>query len=83
MLSKQEPANAIRPQHYGGAGNPYEVYKVLEAWGLDRDFYLGNTVKYIARCGKKDAPLQELQKAVWYLNRRIETLIEAENGTSK
>lgn len=60
------------PQHYGGADNPYEAIKVIEAWDLD--FHLGNTVKYIARNGKKDASLQELKKAAWYLARKIENL---------
>ena len=41
------------PAHYGGENNPYEAIKVIEAWGLDEDFYLGNAVKYIARAGKK------------------------------
>jgi hypothetical protein len=58
------------PQHYGGADNPYEAIKVIEAWGLG--FCLGNTVKYISRAGKKDDVLQDLQKARWYLNREIE-----------
>lgn len=40
------------PAHYGGGDNPYEAIKVIEAWGLG--FCLGNTVKYIARAGKKD-----------------------------
>lgn len=40
------------PAHYGGADNPYEAIKVIEAWDLG--FCLGNTVKYIARAGKKD-----------------------------
>lgn len=62
------------PSHYGGEDNPYEVVKVLEAWGLDMDFYLGNTIKYIARAGKKDETLQELRKALWYLKRRIKKL---------
>lgn len=64
------------PQHYGGADNPMEVVKVLIAWGLDKDFFLGNTVKYIARAGKKDpAKLKEdLQKAAYYLQKRIENL---------
>lgn len=35
------------PQHYGGASNPYEAIKVIDAWDLD--FCLGNTVKYISR----------------------------------
>lgn len=57
------------PAHYGGADNPYEAIKVIEAWGLG--FCLGNTVKYIARAGKKDATVQDLKKARWYLNREI------------
>lgn len=57
------------PAHYGGADNPYEAIKVIEAWGLG--FCLGNTVKYIARAGKKDALVQDLKKARWYLDREI------------
>jgi hypothetical protein len=57
------------PAHYGGADNPYEAIKVIDAWDLN--FNLGNTVKYIARCGKKDDEIQELEKAAWYLNNEI------------
>jgi hypothetical protein len=62
------------PDHYGGASNPYEAIKVIEAWDLD--FHLGNTVKYISRAGKKesDKELQDLKKAQWYLNKKIENL---------
>ena len=62
------------PQHYGGADNTYEVIKVNEA--RDLDFHLGNTVKYISRAGKKgtDKELQDLKKALWYLQRKIENL---------
>lgn len=60
------------PDHYGGADNPYEVIKVIDAWGLD--FCLGNCVKYIARAGKKDARGTDLKKAAWYLNHAIERL---------
>jgi hypothetical protein len=60
------------PEHYGGESNPYEVIKVIEA--LEMDFHLGNTFKYIARAGKKgtDKELQDLEKAMWYLQRKIE-----------
>jgi len=62
------------PQHYGGEDNPYEAIKVIEAWELD--FHLGNTIKYISRAGKKerDKELQDLNKALWYLQRRIDNL---------
>jgi hypothetical protein len=62
------------PLHYGGGDNTYEVIKVIEAWDLD--FHLGNTVKYISRAGKKDQnkELQDLKKALWYLERKIANL---------
>jgi len=63
-------ANAVdHPPHYGGADNPYEAIKVIEAWELG--FNLGNTVKYISRAEHKGAPLQDLEKAAWYLAREI------------
>lgn len=61
------------PSHYGG-DVPHEVVKCLEAWGLESDALLWNAVKYIARAGKKGATVEDLQKAVWYLNRRIGVL---------
>ena len=60
------------PQHYGGQDNLYEAIKVIDAWDLG--FSLGNTVKYISRAGKKDKELQDLKKALWYLQHHIETL---------
>lgn len=59
------------PAHYGGAENPYEAIKVIEAWQLG--FCLGNTVKYISRAGKKGDALEDLKKARWYLDREIQT----------
>lgn len=68
--------NAFHPAHYGGKDNPYETIKVIEAWGLDDNFDLGNTIKYISRAGKKDknSVLQDLAKAQFYLNHEIEKL---------
>jgi hypothetical protein len=62
------------PLHYGGADNPYEAIKVIESWGLD--FHLGNTVKYISRAGLKnrEKELEDLEKAAWYLQRKIDNL---------
>lgn len=69
------------PQHYGGVDNPYEVIKVCEAWGLDKDAYLFNVVKYVARAGKKDPKkeLEDLKKAVFYLERKIKNLENESN----
>lgn len=64
-----EPEAVNGPAHYGGADNPYEAIKVIEAWKLG--FNLGNTTKYISRAEKKGAPLEDLKKAAWYLAREI------------
>lgn len=57
------------PAHYNSGG--VEVIDAIEAWELG--FCLGNSVKYIARAGKKDADktLEDLRKARWYLDREI------------
>lgn len=64
------------PAHYGGADNPYEAIKVIEAWALG--FCLGNAVKYICRAGAKTDEdtdeIADLKKAVWYINREIAKL---------
>ena len=60
------------PEHYGGAENIYEAIKVIEAWDLD--FCLGNVIKYIARAGKKGDAVQDLKKAKWYLDRKLEII---------
>lgn len=43
-------------------------------------YHLGNAVKYITRAGKKDPAktVEDLEKAVWYIQRKIELLKEGE-----
>jgi len=68
-----EKESVNHPSHYGGKDNTYEAIKVIEAWDLD--FCLGNVVKYLSRAGKKsDKKVEDLEKALWYLNREIENL---------
>ena len=55
------------PNHYGGKEDPYEAINVIEAWGLD--FHCGSVVKYIARHKKKGSPKEDIEKAIWYLER--------------
>ena len=58
------------PPHYGGQDNKYEAIKIIEAYDLN--FHLGNAIKYILRAGiKTDSPVQDLEKAVWYLQRHL------------
>lgn len=56
-----------RPPHY--TATRVEPIDVIEAWGLG--FHLGNCLKYIARCDLKGRPIEDLEKARWYLDREI------------
>lgn len=60
------------PAHY--ADTKIEVIDYIEDKNLG--FHLGNAVKYISRAGKKDKDktVEDLKKAIWYLNRYIENL---------
>lgn len=55
------------PKHYNMG--KYEVIDVIEDWNLN--FCLGNVVKYIARAGHKDNRQQDLEKALFYLEREL------------
>ena len=58
------------PSHYNMG--KFEAIDVIEDWELG--FNLGNTVKYISRAGHKDNILQDLKKALWYLDREIKRI---------
>lgn len=68
--------NVNHPKHYGGENNPYEHIKVARAWGLVNNAFLYLCTKYIARYGKKEgaSPLEDLQKARWYLDEAIKEM---------
>ena len=61
--------NVNHPSHY--TDGKIEVIDFIEDKKLG--YHLGNAVKYISRAGKKDPDkyIEDLQKAVWYLNREI------------
>jgi formylmethanofuran dehydrogenase subunit A len=71
------PENVNHPNHYF-ANSGIEVIDAIEAWNLN--FSRGNAIKYIARAGVKnpDKEIEDLQKAVWYINREIERLQNGE-----
>ena len=71
-----ENDNVNHPSHYTD-GN-IEVMDVIEDKQLN--FARGNVIKYVSRAGKKDAnkELEDLKKAMWYLNREIERLSKEE-----
>lgn len=60
--------NVNHPDHYQADG--LEAIDVIEAFKLN--FHLGNAIKYILRADKKGDKVENLEKAIWYLEREIE-----------
>lgn len=56
------------PAHYLAHPSGIECIDITEHMG----FNLGNVIKYLWRAEEKGAPLQDLEKAAWYLAREIE-----------
>lgn len=77
MANKLELGNfdpVSKPSHYT-EGRKYEPRKVIYDWGLN--FNLGNAVKYISRAGRKVDAVEDLKKAIQYIEFELE---ELENG---
>lgn len=70
------PDAVNHPAHYNTG--KIEVIDFIEDQGLE--YHEANAIKYITRAGKKnpDTRIEDLEKAVWYLNRKI-ALLKGEN----
>jgi len=66
------------PPHYNTG--KIEVIDAIEAWNLN--FNCGNVVKYIVRHKHKGSPIEDIEKAVWYLTRYLVQLKEEERNAS-
>lgn len=69
-------ADIVRfPPHYRVGG--VETIDFIES--KDFNYRLGNVVKYVTRAGRKadSDPVQDLEKAMWYLQREINARKEA------
>lgn len=68
---EHDPVN--HPTHYAseakcsGCGESIECIDVVRHMGFDQ----GNAMKYLWRAGKKDALVQDLRKAIWYIEDMI------------
>lgn len=56
------------PSHYV-EGRHIQPCEVMESWGLVQHHYIACAFKYLARAGRKGDPCQDLNKALWYLDR--------------
>lgn len=61
-----DPIN--KPKHYTSHASGVECIQITE----HMSFNLGNAIKYLWRADEKGAPIEDLKKAAWYINREIE-----------
>ena len=72
--------NVDHPQHYNLHPSGIECIEIAKHY----DFCIGNAIKYLWRSGLKsekgmsdrEKEIEDLEKAVWYINERIKTLKE-------
>ena len=79
LAESSEKTDAVsHPAHYNMGG--IEVIDAIEAWGFGEGFNRGCAIKYIARAGRKgkDTEIQDLRKAIQYLQFEIERLEQVE-----
>lgn len=61
--------NVNHPKYYNLIPN-IECIDVIEHFNFNK----GSAIKYIWRAGNKQDEIEDLKKAIWYLNREIERL---------
>lgn len=68
-MNGQKHDQVNHPKHYTSDPSGVECIEISENWS----FCLGNALKYLWRCGKKDsnADIEDLEKAIWYIQREI------------
>lgn len=64
-MQDNDPVN--HPSHYTSHQSGIECIQVTE----HMNFCLGSAMKYIWRCDQKDHAIEDLKKAVWYIQREI------------
>ena len=63
-----DPVN--HPKHYLKHPSGVECITITEGFNFNK----GNAIKYIWRSHEKNNAVEDLQKAIWYIEREIERL---------
>jgi hypothetical protein len=71
LIKKKEQDKATTPSHYNN-GKGYDVIDFCNDYKLN--FNRGSSIKYIARSGKKDNEIEDLKKAIDFIQREIKYL---------
>lgn len=62
--------NVNHPKHYNTNPSGIECIEVVRHMNFNK----GNAIKYVWRAGGKGNEIEDLQKAIWYLNDEINRL---------
>ena len=75
MASPTHPIHEAvnHPRHYNSHPSGVECITVVE----HMSFNVGNAMKYLWRADEKIAPIEDLRKAAWYIQREIERRTKA------
>jgi len=71
LIRDREAAEHVNhPKHY--QVKPFVVTEVIDVIeGFNLNFNLGNSVKYILRSGSKENADEDLEKAIWCIERQL------------
>lgn len=75
--------NVNHPKHYTSHPSGVECIEIVQ----HHDFCIGNAIKYLWRAGlktevgmmDKDKYIEDLKKAIWYINREIQMLVDGQH----
>lgn len=61
------------PPHYNNSKSKCSCGKRIECIDVTRHlgFNIGNAIKYLWRCDLKNSPIEDLHKAIWYIQDEI------------
>ena len=65
----EEKEMVDHPSHYNQG---IETIEYIESWSMN--FNTGNVIKYVTRAGYKGNQLEDMKKAMWYLQREIDRI---------
>lgn len=63
-----------KPPHY--TSGTVECIDYIDSLGLGQDFCAANAIKYLTRYKMKGKPVEDLEKAAWYVNHLLEKIKE-------
>lgn len=68
--------NVNHPSHYTSHPSGIECIQITEYM----DFCIGNAIKYLWRAGGKNDEVEDLKKAIWYIQRKIDLIDKPKHG---